>query len=186
MADSIIKMECYLHSPKQTKKNPLVCNQGHSESYVWNRQRLMSVSDDSWLLERQPIYLMQVKGNNSLPPPPERTTSMIFHASLVNNLDCNVFSKMGKSGFWILPHSTNQNNHPIFFLLLLVGEVMMEPGPHNRIKLRLGIEKNKVPNYETFYQRGQTVVSLSLEWKKGCRKLNFLDGRRGSSHLRPG
>lgn len=62
MADSTIKLECYLHSPKHTKKNPLVCNQGHSESYVWNRQRLMSVSDDSWLPEREPIYLMQVKG----------------------------------------------------------------------------------------------------------------------------
>lgn len=46
MADSVIKLECYLRSPKQTKKNPLVCNQEHLESYVWNRQRLMSVSDD--------------------------------------------------------------------------------------------------------------------------------------------
>lgn len=67
---------------------------------------------------------------------------------------------------------------------------MMEPGPHNRIKLRLGIGENKFPNYETLYQRCQPVVFLSLNERKGCRKLNLLDGTwrgwRYSSHLRPG
>ena len=49
---------------------------------------------------------------------------------------CYIFSKMGKSGLWILPHPTKQDNPPVFFLPL-VGEVKMEPGPHSRIKLRL-------------------------------------------------
>lgn len=47
----------------------------------------------------------------------------------------------------------------------------MEPGPHSRIKLRLDIRKNKLPNYETFHGKGQTVVFLSLEWEGELRKM---------------
>lgn len=105
MADSIIKLECYLHSPKQTEKNPLVCNQGHSESYVWNGQRLTSISDDSWLPEKEPIYLIQVKGNNSLPATSSgKDPQHDVYASLINNLDLLYLAKWANLGSEFCPN----------------------------------------------------------------------------------